>query len=382
MIEPKAGNGPGRCTSGSLGGGTAAGGHGSVRCGRRTTGRCGEERNEPTDAPDHGNTVGRHGWAARFGSTVGRHDFGGGLRRHVVTRRVGFGVVEVTVEAAGERVRLAEDQTADPAHDAAAAPESAAEAVQLGDDLSGRVALVTGAGSPAGIGFAVARRLRAMGARVAVVSTTRRIHERANELSAAGYVADLSDPAEVSALTDALTESIGEPDIVVNNAGMASLASPEVLRPVAHLSDADWRTEIDRNLTTAFLVSRALVGPMAERGWGRIINVASTTGTVNAMPAEAAYAAGKAGMVGLTKALAMEVVADGVTVNAVAPGWIETGSSTASELEFGRNTPVGRPGTPEEVAAAVCFLASPAASYVTGHMLVVDGGNSVRSGRP
>jgi 3-oxoacyl-[acyl-carrier protein] reductase len=252
---------------------------------------------------------------------------------------------------------------------------------KISDELSGRVALVTGAGSPHGIGFAVAYRLRSMGATVAIVSTTKRIHERAQELDAAGFVADLVDPAEVGALSDALTESVGEPDIVINNAGMASLASPEVLRPVAHLSDADWRAEIDRNLTTAFLVSRSLVGQMAERGWGRIVNVASTTGPVNAVPAEAGYAAAKAGMVGLTRALAMEVVADGVTVNAVAPGWIRTSSSTATELDYGRRTPVGRPGTPEEVAAAVCFLASPSASYITGHMLVVDGGNSVDSGR-
>lgn len=256
------------------------------------------------------------------------------------------------------------------------APDAGANAFP--ERLDGRTALVTGAGSTDGIGYATARRLRDMGATVAIVSTTRRIHERATELGVTGFVADLTVEAEVGALADAIGEQLGNVEILVNNAGLASKASPEVVRPVAQLTYDEWRAEIDRNLTTAFLTSRAFVGGMTEHGWGRIVNLAATAGPVNALPAEAGYAAAKAGVVGLTRALAMELVADGITVNAVAPGIIHTGASTLVELKQGYGSPMGRPGMPDEVAAAIAFLCSPSASYITGQMLVIDGGNSVR----
>jgi 3-oxoacyl-[acyl-carrier protein] reductase len=142
-----------------------------------------------------------------------------------------------------------------------------------------------------------------------------------------------------------------------------------------------WQAALDRNLTTAFLVTKAALPAMTSRGWGRIIMVASLTGPVMAIRADVGYAAAKAGMIGLTRAAAVDAARHGVTVNAVAPGWIATGSQTPNEHDEGLATPIGRSGTPGEVAAAIAWLASPGASYITGQYLVIDGGNSIAEQR-
>ncbi|WP_100446495.1 SDR family NAD(P)-dependent oxidoreductase [Glycomyces xiaoerkulensis] len=274
---------------------------------------------------------------------------------------------------------LAEVIDLPPANEDSEENEARLGRIQELDSLAGKVALVTGAGAPDGIGYAIATRLRLLGAAVAIVSTTKRIHERAGEIDAVGFVADLADEAEVGGLGDAITDSMGEVDIVVNNAGLTSKSDPAVVKPVAQLSYEDWQNEMRRNLDTAFLVSRAFVQGMAERGWGRVVNIAAAIGVIQAVPAEAAYAAAKAGVSGLTRALATEVIADGVTVNAVAPGLVRTGSSTVNELQRGLDGPMGRPGTPEEIAAAAAFFCAPSASFVTGQTLVVDGGAGIRA---
>jgi len=245
--------------------------------------------------------------------------------------------------------------------------------------VQGRVALVTGAGSEAGIGFAIARALAAAGARVALAATTDRIFDRRAAIPGSfAATADLTDEGQVAGLVAAVEAALGPVTILVNNAGMAQTGIDLPRRRLGETPTEAWRYLTDISLTSAFLVSRACLPGMVAARHGRIIHMSSVTGPVTGIDGSAAYATAKAGLLGMVRVLALEYGGQGITANCIGPGWIDTASSSEAERIAGRHTPVGRPGTPDEVAHAALFLAADEASYVTGQMIVVDGGNTVQ----
>jgi 3-oxoacyl-[acyl-carrier protein] reductase len=241
-------------------------------------------------------------------------------------------------------------------------------------DLSGKVALVTGASR--GIGRAIACTLAAQGATVVAAARGDHAHEVVAALAARGQRAeaatlDVTDAAAVEKLPGDIVQRHGRIDIVVSNAG---IARDQLLM---RMKRADWDAVISTNLTATFSLAQAAMRPMLRQRGGRIIAIGSVVGqTGNA--GQSSYAASKAGLIGFAKALAREVATRGITVNVVAPGMIDTDMTRAIaekvHIDWAAQIPLGRPGTPDDVAAAVCFLASDEAAYITGHVLAVNGG--------
>jgi len=239
-------------------------------------------------------------------------------------------------------------------------------------DLTGKVALVTG--STRGIGREIAVVLTACGAKVAVVG---REEARAAEAAAAigggakGFACDVSDAAQVAKLVADVEAAFGSLDILVNNAG---LTRDNLLM---RLKDDDWDAVLDANLKGAFAAMRAATRGMMKRRWGRVINITSVVGIIG-NAGQANYAASKAGLIGLTKSVAKELASRNILVNAVAPGFIDTDMTAALTPEareaLAKQIPLARLGAPGDIASAVAFLASEHASYITGQVLVVDGG--------
>ena len=239
-------------------------------------------------------------------------------------------------------------------------------------ELTGRVALVTG--STRGIGRAIATTLAECGARVAIVGRDAgKASAVAAEISAEarGFACDMADAASVNALVAGVEEAFGSVDILVNNAGLTR--DNIMLR----LKDDDWDAVLDANLRGAFVAIRAATRGMMKRRWGRIINISSVVGLVG-NKGQSNYAASKAGLIGLTKAVAKEFASRNILANAIAPGFIETDMTNAMTPEaraaLTGSIPLERLGSPADIASMVAFLASDHAAYITGQVLVVDGG--------
>ena len=239
-------------------------------------------------------------------------------------------------------------------------------------DLTGKTALVTGASG--GIGAEIARVLHAQGATVGLSGTrTEPLESLKDELGERAHVlpCNLSDMAAVEALPKAAAEAMGSVDILVNNAGITRD------NLFMRMSDEEWSSVLDVNLTATFKLCKGVMRGMMKARWGRIVNISSVVGATG-NPGQANYAASKAGMVGMSKSLAYEVASRGITVNAVAPGFITTAMTDklTDDQKKGimSQIPAGRMGEASEIAAAVLYLASPEAAYVTGTTLHVNGG--------
>jgi 3-oxoacyl-[acyl-carrier protein] reductase len=247
--------------------------------------------------------------------------------------------------------------------------------------LKGKVAIVTGVANPKGIGFASAKVLAREGAALMIVDYSEKVHDRVEELKRAGYKitgfkADLSKSSEVAEMVKKALATFGKVDILVNAAG--SVPNPDKLTLFVDITEEEWNREWNNNLKTTYNCTKAVLPIMIKQKYGKVVNIASTVAAhgTGSMAGTTAYSAAKYGIVGFTHNLALSTAMHGINANTILPGWINTGLLKKEVYEErAKSIPLGRNGTPEEVANLVRFLASDESSYLTGSDIVIDGGN-------
>lgn len=249
------------------------------------------------------------------------------------------------------------------------------------DRVKGKIAVITGVAGPKGMGYAIAKKLGSEGAALAATDISTEVYERAEEMKALGYTVapfqvDLIKLKDVTQMTEKILEKLGRIDILINVAGAAPRSEKRKPRPKRFIdvTEEAWDKEIAINLKTTFNCTKAVYPSMMRQQYGRIVNISSTTGPIGSFQGAYAYSAAKSGILGFTRALALDGAEYGITVNAIAPGWFDTRDLDVRREDLESIIPLKRLGTSEEIANLVLFLASDESSYMTGHLIIIDGG--------